>query len=218
MRRLFFRKLASEKPREDVKHLHYYFSLGRVGEGYLITVILQRFEWRFFLKFWVTVSMNMFRMPLSADQIVIDSAEPRFNELSLNRLRQEYRDGLVESFQKEINTIKESKLSDFEKTAITQQLKKQLDKIKSIWGSFTQKETLLLSSFKQGGYEPLCKEEEGATTYYYMVKRLEGVLIINRIEVVRAGGKQHIMKVQQFDVNQVFAHAFKDAILRKENK
>lgn len=211
----FFRKLTVENPREDIKHIHYYFSLGHIGEGYLITVIKQKFKFWFF-NIWTTVSMNMFRMPTSADQIVVDFTNDNFDSLQIADIVRSYKKGLLENFNNEIDVVNHSNNNEELKKIIINQLKVKRDRIASIWSNFTVDEKRLLSTFLNGGYEPLCKEAEGSTTYYYVIKRLQEVMIITRIEVVRSRNTEHIMQVQQFNVTMPFAQAFTKNLFGKE--
>lgn len=216
MVRLFFKKLGMERLREDIKHIHYYFSINHVHETYLITIIRQKFQLWKFIKVWLPVSMTMFRMPMSSDQIVIDATHPKFHELSLPKIRQDYKEHLKESFHQEIKGIEDSKLPDEEKIGIIKVLKDRREKMLGIWQEADSEDKRLLRTFTLGNHEYLCKEVEGVTTYYFMIKRLEGMNILTKIEVIKAGSNIHVMKTQQFNVTPFYAKKFSNSILGKE--
>lgn len=216
MIRLFFKKLGVERPRKDIKHIHYYFNINHVHETYLITIIRQKFQFWKFINFWLPVSMTMFRLPMSVDQIVLDATHPQFHKLALKKIRQDYKEHLQQSFYTEIKNIEESNINDEEKVGIVKVLKDRREKMLGIWDEPNPDDKKVLQSFLFGNHEYLCKEVEGVTTYYFVIKRLEGMNILTKIEVVKAGGNTHIMKTQQFNVTPFYAEKFSRSLLRKE--
>lgn len=190
--------------RSDVRVNYKGYMFDNPDEHYLVVEIQQRFSWWIF-KFWITVSLNMFRLPFNMMQVVFDSVEDGFTQMDIEKLRGMYREQTKIHFATKLQELEDSKLPEQEKSHISFIIKKDQAKFEGVWDPFTDNEKEKFNYWGQDGYESLGKLTEGTTTYYYFIKRFEGGLILVSVEAVNQANMLVTTKVEQMVVTKEYA-------------